>query len=144
MEDGSCMPVRLTAAAPVSFTPLRMPLLGADPFNPLGGVQAYAQLLDGYPQIMLFKSPDRWGETTRHEKQGRTQTERMIFAAYGHDGGERRRVSEFRATCSSAPISYTVELSLALDSNRPGMETGGSDILLDDIRVVPGARRPGL
>ncbi len=78
-----------------NYTP-DSPEVGSNPFEPAGAVMAYAtyvaafaELRDGYPDILLFKRGDTWSTHPNYakiDKGGRSQAERLIVGAYGTSG----------------------------------------------------------
>jgi|GEM_PF-4118888 len=71
--------------------------IGGDPFRPSGEInpyktiaEAYGQLREGYPDILLLKRGDIWSGqilgSGKWARSGRSKRERMVVGAYGQEG----------------------------------------------------------
>lgn len=72
--------------------------IGTDPFAPSGDVLSYAtiseafqQARDGFPDWVLFKRGEVWTGVSFAPKNGRTDGEPSLVAAYGTDGAAPHR-----------------------------------------------------
>lgn len=111
--------------------------IGGQPLNPTGQVMpyaslstAYAQLRNGYPDIMLLKRGDTWSEKLSVGKAGKGLTERMIVGAYGPESTVRPKVATIAST---AAASYVI-LTSADNTAVADITYDGSYLLIEDYR----------
>jgi len=122
------------------------PVIGSNPFNPSRKVAAYAtlraayaQLRDGYPDIMLLKRGDTWEKSfPRWNKSGRSNEERMILGAYGPISENRPKVSFFGTYYGGNhprhAFSYNIIVSIEFGSFK--REIGGTRMLIEDCAML--------
>jgi hypothetical protein len=110
----------------------------------------YAQLRTGYPDFLLLKRGNSWASEGLNDwrKSGRSQTERMVFGAYGSESIDRPSVGT-QTAFRGAENNYLVIASIqfATDETSINWESGGNHILLEDVESPPtldGAGKNGI
>ncbi|PLX48486.1 MAG: hypothetical protein C0613_10715 [Desulfobulbaceae bacterium] len=120
-------------------------------FQPQGPVnafatlaEAYEQLRDGYPDILLLKRGDVWDESfDSWDKSGRAKAERMILGAYGLSHLDMPEIMMFRSS-ETVSFSHNIVTSIKIASLSPWVNAfsrrvGGENFLVEDCLVTKGA-----
>lgn len=121
-----------------------------DPLNP-DHVQAYStlseaynQLRDGFPDVLLLKRGDVWDANWPNwRKSGKSKDKPIIVGAYGDESLPRPKTGRFNIYNT---IDYCIFSSLELDADERSInvEKAMSHILFEDIMSPPGTGKTGV
>lgn len=129
--------------------------IGDDPFKPTGAIRpyatlatAYAELRDGYPDLMLLKRGDTWATYVPDwRKSGRQRLEPIILGAYGPEGTARPVVTSVYTGSAQGPVLDFVVFT-SIEFTGPGevaifRGNGGDGFLIEDV-LIPENESTGL
>lgn len=130
------------------YSPASAPL-GGVPTNPTGSIQPYAtlaaawaQIRDGFADVMLLRRGDTWSTSLFTNKAGASATARIIVAAYGPSSTARPQVGYlFPDSSATAGRQLLAHYVSAFPSNA-GAATRGFTVRFEGVQFVGPAGTP--